>query len=545
MDLSDPLRRNPQVPSPLPSKTPPAPAARPAAAVLVNVVVLTGDMPLFEAVRSAIGERNPVWRARSAEESVDLLMSGRCGVLLLDMAAVSAEAPTLVEQIVEQFPDVVVIVAGRREDEATLAKLISEGLVYRFMHKPLSEKRAGMFLNAAVRCHAERMQGRITEPLLPVMGEIGSRMDFRKWAFVTLGLALFLAALAILLVSLDEARNPARPPAARTTERPAPRPATAPLADPVLSRARAALAAGRLESPAGRNALDLYSAVLLARPDNPEARDGLAETKRRLVAEATEAAAAGNPAEARRLADRVLGVDPAHVEARALLRRLEMPTSAVRTPPPLVPERPASGVAPTATSFDAAAVKEAGPGAAPSLPADRLSRVPVTRLESNAGAVAAPVVRADPLTPRILPSGPSMRVTVPARASGAAPELPPGPEHAIAGYAKDAPSRPEPASVAAAPAGVERRDLEQVVRIEPVYPPEAFRNGVGGWVDVDFTVTEHGTTRDIRVVASDPRAVFDAAAIAAISQWQYLPRVVNGRAVAQRSSVTLRFEVDR
>jgi protein TonB len=494
-----------------------------------------------------VGERNPVWRARSAEESVDLLMSGRCGVLLVDMAAVSAEAPTLVEQIVEQFPDVVVVVAGRREDEATLAKLISDGLVYRFMHKPLSEKRAGMFLNAAVRAHAERMQGRITEPLLPVMGEIGSRMDFRKWAFVTLGLALFLAALAILLVSLDEARNPAPPPVARTADRPAPQPATVPLADPVLSRARAAFAAGRLESPAGRNALDLYSAVLLARPDNPEARDGLAETKRRLVAAATDAATAGNAAEARRLAARVLGVDPGDAEARALIRRLEMPTGAVRTPPPIL-EGPVA-VSTSAAATDAgpygSTATPAGPGAAPSLPPDRLSRVPVTRIETNAGSVTPPVVRADPLTPRLLPSGPSMRVTVPARASGDAPAVPAGPEHAIAGYVKDAQSRPEPATDVAAPAGVERRDLEQVVRIEPVYPPEAFRNGVGGWVDVDFTVTERGTTRDIRVVASDPRAVFDEAAIAAVAQWQYRPRVVNGRAVPQRSSVTLRFEVDR
>ena len=33
-------------------------------------------------------------------------------------------------------------------------------------------------------------------------------------------------------------------------------------ADPVLSRARAALHAGRLETPEGRNALDLFQAVL-------------------------------------------------------------------------------------------------------------------------------------------------------------------------------------------------------------------------------------------------------------------------------------------
>ena len=82
----------------------------------MDVVVLSGDLSLFEAIRHAVGERNPVWRARSAGESVELLLTGRCGVLLIDMAAVSTQPATLVEQIVAQFPDVVVVVAGRRAD---------------------------------------------------------------------------------------------------------------------------------------------------------------------------------------------------------------------------------------------------------------------------------------------------------------------------------------------------------------------------------------------------------------------------------------------
>jgi len=51
---------------------------------MVDVVVLSGDLSLFDAIRHAVGERNPVWRARSAEESVELLVTGRCGVLLID-----------------------------------------------------------------------------------------------------------------------------------------------------------------------------------------------------------------------------------------------------------------------------------------------------------------------------------------------------------------------------------------------------------------------------------------------------------------------------
>ena len=50
----------------------PSSASSPApdSGVMVDVVVLSGDLSLFEAIRHAVGERNPVWRARSAEESV-------------------------------------------------------------------------------------------------------------------------------------------------------------------------------------------------------------------------------------------------------------------------------------------------------------------------------------------------------------------------------------------------------------------------------------------------------------------------------------------
>jgi protein TonB len=91
---------------------------------------------------------------------------------------------------------------------------------------------------------------------------------------------------------------------------------------------------------------------------------------------------------------------------------------------------------------------------------------------------------------------------------------------------------------------VQSRDLEPLATPGPNYPPEAFRARVEGWVEVEFTVTERGTTHDVEVVAAQPRGVFDAAAIAAVAEWKYRPRVVNGAAVAQRSSVTLRFNVE-
>jgi TonB family protein len=513
-----------------------------APALMVDVIVLTGDLGLFEATRHAVGERNPVWRARSAEESVDLLLTGRCGVLLIDMAAVTAKPATLVEQIVDQFPDVVVVVAGRREDESVLAGLISDGLVYRFMHKPLSPKRAGMFLNAAIRSHVERREGRVTEPLLPLVRELKSRVDPRKWLFVGGGLIVFLAVLAAVLIA--HYGKPQEPdPAAVASRTAVP---SAPLADPVLSRARAALAAGRYDAPPGRNALDLYSAVLLTRPDDVEAQRGFQTTIDRLAANAERAAASGDAAEARRIAQRVLQADSDNAAARTVLARLELPrpvTTAIAEP--VMPS-----VSP-ATGTTQGAQRDAVPPPVDS--ADRLAQVPVTRLTPVPAAAPpppprrAPAIRVqpDPLTPRVvgtgtLPTSQARRSTpTPTRyyAGPAAPALP------IAGYEKRAPETVAAAPVAVEP-GVLRRDLEPVATPDPVYPPAAFRQGLGGWVEVEYTVNERGATTDVAVAAAEPRGVFDEAAVAAVAGWKYRPRVVNGRPVAQRTSVTLQFNVE-
>lgn len=533
------------------ARTPAAPAA-----VLVDVVVLSDDVALYQAARDAVGERNPVWRARTAAESVDLLLTGRCGVLLLDMGVVSTQPASLVEQIVDQFPDVVVVVAGRRDDETLLAQLVSDGLVYRFMHKPLSPKRAGMFLHAAIRAHVERREGRRAALQRPELNRLRSRFDPGKWLFVGGGLALFVAALAAVLVARHEDRNVR--PSVQDAIRPAAAPIAGPLADPVLSSARAAHAAGRYEAPPGRNALDLYAAVLLARPDNAEARAGLARTSDILIARANIAATSGDSVEARRLAERVLVVSAGHPEAGALLARLESPPASEPAPPMTQPaatvaSRPSPEPAPavTAATGDAGSrdVAKTDETRGPAQQA-AWARPPET---STAPAPAPRRVRVmpDPLTPRIIAPPPAPRSTVPSGrsrsygapiASGhavaglAAPEPPPAPEPAAA-VRRDFPeSVDEPAIVA--------RDLEALATPEPTYPPQAFRDRVEGWVEVEFTVNERGTTGDVVVVAGEPRGVFDAAATEAVAAWRYLPRIVNGQPVAQRSSVTLRFSVE-
>jgi TonB family protein len=542
VDLGRRLVRNRQVASPALQRRPaPLPEDRDAA-VLVDVVVLSSDVVLFDAIKGAVGERNPVWRARSAEESVDLLLTGRCGVLLMDMSAVSTRPATLVQQIAEQFPDVVIVVAGRREDEALLAELISEGRVYRFMHKPLTAKRAGMFLQAAIRCHVERRDTSRVQPLLPLASVLPARVDTVKWLFVLGGLAVFLG-LGWLLAG-NPARNAVTATPASTPRSSAPVVIPGgPRADPVLSRARAAFAAGRYEAPAGQNALDLYTAVLLAHPEQAEARAGLDKTIAHLVSQAEKAAGSGDRAEAGRLLDRIRIAAPSSAAVDHLAALLEphpLPTPAASVPTP-----GASAPTPAAAQVPHATLGPATIHPAASAAAVAMAPATATRPASR------PTVVPDPLTPRYtnaaeLSRHQARRGGVRSYGAPISSGLP------IAGYVNS----PVPEAVAPPPAvpqmdagavaalSLPADENDRVFSTDPVYPPAALQNRIEGWVELMFTITETGAVRDVEVVDAQPRGVFESAATQAIGHWRFRPRIANGQPVPRRSVVTLRFNLD-
>lgn len=59
--------------------------------------------------------------------------------------------------------------------------------------------------------------------------------------------------------------------------------------------------------------------------------------------------------------------------------------------------------------------------------------------------------------------------------------------------------------------------------VAPKYPERAYRSGVGGSVTLSFMVAPNGHTRDIRVLAANPRHVFDNAAVEAVQRWRFKP----------------------
>ena len=102
-----------------------------------------------------------------------------------------------------------------------------------------------------------------------------------------------------------------------------------------------------------------------------------------------------------------------------------------------------------------------------------------------------------------------------------------------------------PAAVAAPqePSVLPESKLRRTFFIAPSYPARARERGTEGWVDLEFTVTKDGTTRDPVVRAAEPAETFDRAATDAIKRWRYEPRVVNGAVIEQRVETRLRFKL--
>jgi TonB family protein len=82
------------------------------------------------------------------------------------------------------------------------------------------------------------------------------------------------------------------------------------------------------------------------------------------------------------------------------------------------------------------------------------------------------------------------------------------------------------------PAEQEGEDIVPIVRANPDYPTRALEQGVKGWVQLEFDVTDLGTVDNVRVVDSTDE-VFERNAIAAVQRWRYVPKFEDGLPVRQ------------
>ena len=92
--------------------------------------------------------------------------------------------------------------------------------------------------------------------------------------------------------------------------------------------------------------------------------------------------------------------------------------------------------------------------------------------------------------------------------------------------------------VALSPAAAESSLIH---RVEPEYPEEARNRQVQGPVVLDIHIGQDGTVQDAKLVSGEPLLV--DAAMAAVKQWRFQPRLVDGTPAEMQTRITLNFRL--
>ena len=118
------------------------------------ILVLSRDANLVETVKKAAPRGTPVAPAPDLDHVAGKLSELKPGVLVADTAS-TADVASMVAQLTQHFPELVVIVAGKREDSAALMQLTATGRIFRFLLTPLSHGQTRLALEAAVTQHQD------------------------------------------------------------------------------------------------------------------------------------------------------------------------------------------------------------------------------------------------------------------------------------------------------------------------------------------------------------------------------------------------------
>lgn len=527
------------------SGMPPAPApAAPLtgaayAPVAPSVAALSDDALLLEALLGAAGEGCSVSSSPSSDRFVDQVVANGGGIVLIDAASVTVSLRSFVVMLREQFPQLVLLVAGSAQAQGQIAGQIADGTVFRFVHKPASSQRLRLFLEAAARRHAGASTAELRALVPPEnspapSGTAGGRQGLIVGGSVLGALAILAIAWAFMhgrtTAPTDSAAAGAGAdgnavmPASTGTAMPAPGPAGAPAPAPAeipppsphdapahdaaalaapgrdaaleaaqrtaqgaraeqlalyLQLARKRISSGALVQPADDNALSYLESARALAPADPEVRATAAAMGEALVGQFRGAIEARDPVQARHwlAACNDLHLPGSHLaQLNAQLAQLEASLQQRSSP------------------ADSAQVREVPAASTPQ---------------------PAPAAAAEP---------------PPALAAAAAPS-PAVPAPAVA-----------PSAATAAPEVVSESALKRVSFVAPSYPRAALERNISGWVDLEFTVTPEGSVTDVEVTAAEPHDTFERVAKIAMQSCRYQPVLRNGVAVAQRARMRVRFK---
>jgi TonB family protein len=281
----------------------------------VAIAALTQDRALIGLLRSTVDATSDLILVSSEEELRPHLNSRRVSVALLDSMFIEGDLASLAERLRETWPDLVLVVVGTAEEQSKVASQITTGVVYRFLHRPVSAPRVRLFVEAALRRHEVENVERTLEQTRPDFSRFEAAASRKPGA--SRNRLLAVAAVAALAVAggwyFFSARG-AKPAAAE-------------------------IAASAVDEPAGP------TATASASPIAPAPQAQIPEEAPIVAAPAAEtspapAAAATTPADTQSVAERLRDAPPPAASTATQSPPAQQPValtlteSAPQTPPP-------------------------------------------------------------------------------------------------------------------------------------------------------------------------------------------------------------------
>jgi TonB family protein len=207
-----------------------------------NLLLLTHDESLIEALVNVVP---PGSLSVVADEAAlgHHLLSGHAGVVFIDAGALDSRpgmASQLTQRLHNQLPDVVLVVAGDGAAQSELAALVTDGTIYRFVHKPVSAQRVKLFVDAAWRKRDGVASGMFPVLTMSQLAPIAPMTRPIPWPSIGAAAVVVAAAVAWFLLPTNSPRGPevslpGASPGATQGVTPAAAPSPAPAAAPAVA----------------------------------------------------------------------------------------------------------------------------------------------------------------------------------------------------------------------------------------------------------------------------------------------------------------------
>jgi len=276
----------------------------------IAVLVVSRDAALIETVRKATPRGCRVAEAADLDRAADQLPRVKPGVLIADTSTIT-DIAGIVAQFTQHFPELVFVIAGKREDSTALMQLTAAGQIHRFLLTPLSHGQTRLALDSAIKRHEELKT--VGDRLTASSDSSGSGKNYTP-AYIGLGIGIvvviggiWFATSHLTAVTQSAPQQPVatQAPGAPSLSKP----------DPVKSEsalAKEAFDKKHYVQPAGESALDLYRSALALDPKNEQAKHGIRAVADKVLEKSETALLAENLSEAVSQLELARGIQPDH-----------------------------------------------------------------------------------------------------------------------------------------------------------------------------------------------------------------------------------------